>query len=96
MTTRTEPPRTGEQPTVPVPEGPAPPSHRRELNDAVWRSVPLILLALGVLVLATIGMYAAGVFTTSSPATPTAVDYRVMKGTGHVVTVTLTAQERVQ
>jgi nitrite reductase (NO-forming) len=96
MSTRTEPPRTGQPSTTPIPEAPAPPSRRSELGDAVWRSLPLILLALGVLSLATIGMYAAGVFTTSSPATPAAVDYRVMTGTGHVVTVTLAAQERVQ
>jgi nitrite reductase (NO-forming) len=59
----------------------------------------MILLALGVLVLATVGMYAAGVFKTSgqtSSGTPAAVDYRVMKGTGHVVTVNLTAEEAVQ
>jgi nitrite reductase (NO-forming) len=98
MSIRTEPPRTDERAPAPAPQGPPPPSHGREVGDAVWRSVPIILLALGILVLATVGMYAAGVFQSSAPAEKpaAAVDYRVMEGTGHVVTVNLSAEETVQ
>ena len=100
MSTRIEPPRTKERHRQSRPRRDRRrPRTGRELKEAVWRSVPDPPgLVVGFLVLATVGMYAAGVFTTSSPASsqPAAVDYRVMKGTGHVVTVNLTAQEGVQ
>ena len=98
MSTRIEPPPTKERNTAPAPQGPPTPSKGRDFQEAVWRTVPVVLMVVGFVVLATVGMYAVGVFKTSSPASsqPAAVDYRVMKGNGHVVNVNLTAEEGIQ
>ena len=77
--------------------GGKPPTHREEFLESLWRSLPRLLMALGVLLLVVVGLYAKGAIK-SSPSAQTAapVSYRMSGPTGHVVNVNLTAVETNQ